>query len=320
MPNTEQLNPEFLTRLNEMIAASGGTIGVVSAYRSEAEQEALWAKALAKYGDPEVADNWVARPPSAGGTGGNHMKGIAVDLQFADDEARVWAHEHAAEFGLHFPMEWEPWHVEPLGSRDVSTDADYTTPPAGHVKPTQRPMAFGEAFASILDLLRNPALEAAATGFPLQGQIGGGGGGEPAFGSATVTGTTAPVGGDEVSRLMAVMSGGLESSGDPSATNPRTGAHGLFQIMPGNWSAWAQEAGLPADAPQTAENQRAVAHFKLSQYRDQFGSIEAAAVAWFAGPDDGAAYAAGDMSVLTKSDGNKTVEEYIADVRQGMAA
>lgn len=104
---------------------------------------------------------------------------------------------------------------------------------------------------------------------------------------------------------------GIESSGDPNAVNDRTGAHGLFQIMPSNWSPWAQEAGLSPNAPRTPENQRRVARHKMQQYRDQFGSWEAAAVAWFAGPGRAKRYTEGDASVLQLSDGSITVGEYL---------
>lgn len=114
---------------------------------------------------------------------------------------------------------------------------------------------------------------------------------------------------------------GIESAGadDPTnVTNSRTGAHGIFQVMPQNWAPWAQEAGLGPNAPKTAENQRKVARHKMTQYHDQFGSWDAAAVAWFAGPDRARRYKQGDKSVLNLSDGNTKVSEYIDRVRKTM--
>lgn len=120
------LNPDYAFRLQAFINASGGRISVTSGYRSIERQTQLWNQALAKYGDPEIADNWVARPGKS-----NHNHGIAADLGFANADARRWAHANAARFGLHFPMSWEPWHIEPLGSVQNSDRGAYTTPPAG---------------------------------------------------------------------------------------------------------------------------------------------------------------------------------------------
>lgn len=88
-------------------------------------------------------------------------------------------------------------------------------------------------------------------------------------------------GGDEFSKLMASF-GIQESGGDYNAKNGRTGASGKYQILPDNWPSWSQEAGLPAGAEMTPENQEKVARFKLRQYYDKYGA-EGAAVAWYSG-------------------------------------
>jgi hypothetical protein len=125
-----QLNSDFASRLQAFINASGGRVWLESGYRDEARQAELWEAALRKYGDPEIADNWVARPGES-----NHGKRIAGDLGYADDAARNWAHQNAGIYGLHFPMEWEPWHIEPIGSFEMGGRGAYTTPPAGFVNP-----------------------------------------------------------------------------------------------------------------------------------------------------------------------------------------
>ncbi|MFW5899100.1 MAG: C40 family peptidase [Jiangellaceae bacterium] len=120
-----------------------------------------------------------------------------------------------------------------------------------------------------------------------------------------------------MSRIAGIESGG---SSDPANTvNPTTGAHGTFQVLPSNWRPWAEEAGLGADAPRTAANQRKVARHKMRQYRDDYGSWEAAAVAWFAGPDRARRFTEGDQQVLGFSDGNLTVAEYVDRVRGDQA-
>lgn len=75
---------------------------------------------------------------------------------------------------------------------------------------------------------------------------------------------------------------GQESGGNYDAVNGRTGAAGKYQIMPENWPAWAEEAGLGADAEMTPENQEIVARHKLGEYYDKYGA-RGAAMAWYAG-------------------------------------
>lgn len=75
---------------------------------------------------------------------------------------------------------------------------------------------------------------------------------------------------------------GQESGGDYGAVNSRTGASGKYQIMPENWPAWAEEAGIGADAEMTPENQEIVARYKLGEYYDKYGA-RGAAIAWYAG-------------------------------------
>lgn len=109
----EGLAPGFSSALQRLIAAAPGRITISSGYRSPERQQQLWDQALAKYGDPEVADNWVARPGKS-----NHNHGIAADLGFENDEVRSWVHANAGKFGLHFPMGHEPWHIEPVDGGD----------------------------------------------------------------------------------------------------------------------------------------------------------------------------------------------------------
>lgn len=134
MAGYDGMNGEFTSRLQAMqnaARAAGFDVSITSGYRSPERQQQLWDAALKKYGDPEIADNWVARPGKS-----NHGKGIAADLGFSNAAARQWAHANAARFGLHFPMEWEPWHVEPVGIQASSDPGAYTTPPAGYGNPT----------------------------------------------------------------------------------------------------------------------------------------------------------------------------------------
>jgi hypothetical protein len=98
----------------QIIQASGGRIGLTSGYRDNAHQQRLWQEALAKYGDPEVADNWVARPGTS-----HHEKGMAIDFSGDMDLLSQLAPQH----GLFQPMDHEPWHWE------LGDGADYEGQP-----------------------------------------------------------------------------------------------------------------------------------------------------------------------------------------------
>lgn len=130
MAGYDGMNGDFANRLQQLVAASGGRITITSGYRSPERQAQLFANAVAKYGSEAAARKWVAPPGKS-----NHGRGIAADLGFADAAAREWAHANAARFGLHFPMGWEPWHIEPVGGAKVSGADAYTTPPTGFENP-----------------------------------------------------------------------------------------------------------------------------------------------------------------------------------------
>ena len=187
------LDATFSERMQQFVAASGGKLSIVSGYRSVEEQQYLWDQALAKYGSEDEARMWVAPPGKS-----NHGRGIAVDLGFETDDAMDWAHANAARFGLEFPMEWEPWHIEPVGARDgtypVGHSADdghahdpaeaYTTAPPGYAPATDatRRMDLGyqlNALNGILmggsyDMLAGAGPVAADAAAPSMGITGGG--------------------------------------------------------------------------------------------------------------------------------------------------
>lgn len=104
---------------------------------------------------------------------------------------------------------------------------------------------------------------------------------------------------------------GQESGGNYNAENTRTGAFGKYQIMPENWSSWAEEAGLNPYAPMTPENQERVAQFKLGQYFDRYGA-EGALAAWYAGEQNGQRWAEGKEDAIGANG-----RHYSWDARQG---
>lgn len=89
-----------------------------------------------------------------------------------------------------------------------------------------------------------------------------------------------------VQDLMAAVMG-QESSGDSGAVNGRTGAYGLFQILPSNWPEWSEQAGIAGADMTDPEAQKKVAAYKLGEYAKEYG-VEGAFAAWYAGPGNGA--------------------------------
>ena len=115
------LHPLLRDRLLAAIQASGGKIWLQSGYRSTERQTQLWNEALEKYGDPEIADDWVARPGQS-----NHNHGLAVDV--GGDVEFLRRNGHL--FGLTAPMSWEPWHGQ-LAGTEHDHDKSSTNPPPG---------------------------------------------------------------------------------------------------------------------------------------------------------------------------------------------
>jgi D-alanyl-D-alanine carboxypeptidase len=106
----EGLNPDLQVAVDRLIAASDGKVHVVSGFRTQTEQATLWNEALARYGDPEVADDWVARPGSS-----MHNRGLAVDL--GGDLALALSLIDRFGLPMYRPLANEPWHFELVGSR-----------------------------------------------------------------------------------------------------------------------------------------------------------------------------------------------------------
>lgn len=104
------LHPAMAEAVSVLISAAEGRVWVNSGYRSTAHQAVLWQGALEKYGDPEVADNWVAPPGHS-----MHERGLAVDL--GGDLALAARLVEQLGLPLWRPMSWEPWHWELSGSR-----------------------------------------------------------------------------------------------------------------------------------------------------------------------------------------------------------
>lgn len=94
---TQGLQAWFVARLACLLNRVPG-IRVVSGFRTRAEQARLHAER------PDLA-----APPGRS----MHEHGLAADLAFPSGSARDDAHSIALGCGLGFPVEGEPWHVEP---------------------------------------------------------------------------------------------------------------------------------------------------------------------------------------------------------------
>jgi hypothetical protein len=105
------LDPKLAWAVDRLLDASGGAISVTSGYRSTARQAELYRAAVAQYGSPEIADNWVAPPGHS-----MHELGLAVDLG-GDLDLAIRLIEQL-DLPLYRPLSNEPWHFELLGSRD----------------------------------------------------------------------------------------------------------------------------------------------------------------------------------------------------------
>ncbi len=119
--------------------------------------------------------------------------------------------------------------------------------------------------------------------------------------------------------LRKVESGGY--TGTHAYSNPRTGQVGAYAVSIPNWQLWAWQAGVPNADWRDPAAQDFIARHKARELYERYGSWDAVAVAWFAGPEHADEYvragASSGVPFLTDING-KTVSEYMGDVRQAM--
>lgn len=121
--------------------------------------------------------------------------------------------------------------------------------------------------------------------------------------------------GDPASAIAAIESGGKYDALGPVANAQGDRAYGKYQVMGANIGPWTQEILGKAMTPQefiaSPQAQDAVFKAKFGQYRQQYGSDEAASRAWFAGP--------GGMNNPNARDVNGvSVAQYSQKFQQGM--
>lgn len=123
------LDPAFRASLEDMITAAPPGIreglSVMSGYRSVERQQELWDAS-------DKTGKWVARPGHS-----QHNFGTASDLAWngkrldeAPQEVQDWVHANAGQFGLTFPLDHEPWHIESVGAREGGSAPHRFEPPA----------------------------------------------------------------------------------------------------------------------------------------------------------------------------------------------
>jgi hypothetical protein len=143
-PNTSggsgKMHPTMQQRVDQLIAASGGKVGLGTGYRSSAQQETMFRSRYRKTSSPTDADgkkNWVwdgsywehvsgaqAAPPGRS----MHEIGLAADLTGDMN----WVTANAARFGLkHFSSMGEPWHVQPVELPNGRSEYDKAGRPWG---------------------------------------------------------------------------------------------------------------------------------------------------------------------------------------------
>jgi hypothetical protein len=114
MATLDGVNPALVNaflRLQAGAAAAGYSLGISSGYRTP-EHQARLRRAHCCY-DPN-SSKCSCGPPTAPPGRSNHQHGLAIDIS-GSKAAKAWANAHGAQFGVHFPVAGEDWHMELIG-------------------------------------------------------------------------------------------------------------------------------------------------------------------------------------------------------------
>lgn len=164
------LQPKFVSSLEGLIASAPPGIrdglSVFSGFRSIEHQQELWDAS-------DKSGKMVARPGHS-----KHNHGEAVDLEWkgqrldkAPPEVQAWVAANLEKFGLTRPMDYEPWHIEPIGARGGNRSSSPITLPPGSVPYNEAAVfrALTGAESSGVTNARNPKSSAAGIGQILSG-------------------------------------------------------------------------------------------------------------------------------------------------------
>jgi len=97
----------YIDRLNNLATAHNKQLHIISGYRSVEEQAVLW-------NNSDKSGKLVAPPGFS-----RHNAGLAVDV--TSEWAKNLTNPELAPYGLHKPMVYEDWHIEPLETQGKST-------------------------------------------------------------------------------------------------------------------------------------------------------------------------------------------------------
>lgn len=93
---------------------NGHTLAITSGYRSLAQQQILFDRAVKRNGSIAAATKWVLPPEKS-----NHPWGLAIDINYRvggakGKKAAAWLEKNGYKYGLcrRYDNEW--WHFEPL--------------------------------------------------------------------------------------------------------------------------------------------------------------------------------------------------------------
>jgi hypothetical protein len=108
----DEFSSAFQTMLSKAPERVRNELKINSGYRSPEVQAQLWKEALDKYGSVEKARKHVAPPGKS-----KHGEGVAADLHYASEATKQWVRNNAKNYGLAFPLQHEPWHMELASAR-----------------------------------------------------------------------------------------------------------------------------------------------------------------------------------------------------------
>lgn len=167
--DTANLDNSFADNLAALIQDAPAHIreglGLGSAYRSNERQKELFENSD-KTGRMVAFPAGYEKPDGSIARGSNHLHGRAVDLTYngarldrAPKEVRDWVHQNAANYGLRFPMSWEPWHIEPSGG--AAGGGTTVVPARDGVAARSSMPSYGEAMERI-NQITDPQVRASA--------------------------------------------------------------------------------------------------------------------------------------------------------------
>ena len=129
-------------------------------------------------------------------------------------------------------------------------------------------------------------------------------------------------GSDASSANLATAIGKYESGGNYNARG-KDGEIGKYQIMPGNYKAWAKEAGVdPNDTTPKAQDK--IAQYKINQYLQKYNNDPVAvAIAWNAGPGRANEYVktgkVPSLKGISAGGGGYDVQKYVDNILKNLS-